>query len=298
MKPELVVLSRCDRIGDLILSLPCLDFLARAGVQQRVLHCLPYCSDIAEWAKYNALCEEICIEGVDRVIDRSKVRSVGVALNHNAHSVDFFRKSKLSWTIGPRSKVSALWSYRKTLKQNRSQVKKSEMHYNLDLVRSMLSEQDILIPDFVGLPALKTPSHWSSPLQASSIVFVVSNRGSAENWPIDRYLELAYEELERGASVDFLVSGHDAEDRIQAIRAAEAEKRGLRIVRDFNRLSELIVYLSSADKVVSSSTGPIHLANALGKNILGIYPTNRVQSFERWRPDGYWHSGELRLVEI
>ena len=49
-------------------------------------------------------------------------------------------------------------------------------------------------------------------------------------------------------------------------------------------LSELIALISLCTIFISNSTGPIHIAAALGKKTVGFYPKIRASSKERWGP--------------
>jgi ADP-heptose:LPS heptosyltransferase len=51
-------------------------------------------------------------------------------------------------------------------------------------------------------------------------------------------------------------------------------------------LDELISFIASADGLIANSTGPLHLAAALGKDALGIYPPMRPIHPGRWAPVG------------
>ena len=52
------------------------------------------------------------------------------------------------------------------------------------------------------------------------------------------------------------------------------------------KLDELISFISKADGLVAASTGPLHIAAALGKHALGIYPPIRPMHAGRWGPLG------------
>jgi len=49
-------------------------------------------------------------------------------------------------------------------------------------------------------------------------------------------------------------------------------------------LSELIALIDKADIFIANSTGPLHIAAALGKYIVGFYPNLLVCSAKRWGP--------------
>ena len=48
----------------------------------------------------------------------------------------------------------------------------------------------------------------------------------------------------------------------------------------------MISFLNHADGLVAASTGPLHIAAALGKHALGIYPPIRPMHPGRWAPLG------------
>lgn len=51
-------------------------------------------------------------------------------------------------------------------------------------------------------------------------------------------------------------------------------------------LKELIGFINAADGLVAASTGPLHIAAALGKYVLGLYPPIRPMNPQRWAPIG------------
>ncbi len=51
-------------------------------------------------------------------------------------------------------------------------------------------------------------------------------------------------------------------------------------------LAELVAVISHADGLVACSTGPLHIAAAMGKRTVGIYPPIRPMHPGRWGPVG------------
>jgi ADP-heptose:LPS heptosyltransferase len=51
-------------------------------------------------------------------------------------------------------------------------------------------------------------------------------------------------------------------------------------------LSQLLSLIRGADGMVAGSTGPLHIAAALGRRALGLYPGRLNDSAFRWRPLG------------
>lgn len=299
MSPKLLV-SRCDRLGDLVLSLPALGYLRDAGMKSIWLHTSTYAHAIGEWAQYNGLVDGVWAEGEETPLALLSDESVsGLSLFHCPEAVRAFRALGLKDTLGPRTKLNALWSYRSSVAQHRSRVEKSEMAYNVDMARAFLARRGLKAPEFRGLPALKVPPTWVSPAKRADLVIVASNGGSAHNWSMDRYIEHARHAMDtEGKSVQFLIHGTDAEDRIHAFRASSIVSRA-ELLPSFSSLRELVAHIAASGELLSSSTGPLHIAHAAGVPVIGIYPAQPlVQSYKRWRPDGYWHASPVKWLHI
>ncbi len=301
------IVSRADRLGDLVLSLPAVWQLKRALPDEKiVLHVSAYAGDLARLALHNQLCDSILIsDAKSRIFQGSEdLHSSGplslLALFHGAEVVALIRNLKNVESYGPRTKISSLWTFGKTFRQRRSQVKFSEMEYNLDLVNRFLERRQFLPPEFEGLPALSLPDDWTAVAEDSAEVAVFLNNGaSARNWPLEHYREVCLRLTAEGKRVDLHYGGVGADSLKREVEKSFPLSATLRIQDPFPRLQDLIVYLSKRKKVIASSTGPLHLAHALGIPVLGIYPREpKVQSFKRWRPHGYWHSAPLEFLEF
>jgi len=49
-------------------------------------------------------------------------------------------------------------------------------------------------------------------------------------------------------------------------------------------LKELMILIDNSDVFISNSTGPVHIAGALNRNIIGFYPNEKPMSDTRWKP--------------
>jgi ADP-heptose:LPS heptosyltransferase len=58
-------------------------------------------------------------------------------------------------------------------------------------------------------------------------------------------------------------------------------------------LQQMIALIAGADFFISNSTGPLHLARALGRPLLGIYTTVAACHPKRWGPYGWEESHTL-----
>jgi ADP-heptose:LPS heptosyltransferase len=295
-----ILVSRADRIGDLVLTLPAIGWLKRCTGAHVTLHCSAYAKDIGLWAKHNGVLDDLLFQDSEGQWNQPRASYAGLLSFFHTPSVrELLKHVSVPRSFGPRTKLAALWTYSRSLAQHRSRVEKSEMHYNLDLARRAMELWGYRAEEFRALPKLEVPAAWlEGYAKPRGLVVSLSNGGSAQNWQSSDYFRWV-EENAPDQPVDFLVAGLDA-----AVRKAELLRwRGYdeakhRVVESLPSVAHLVGYLSQAERLVASSTGPLHIAHAAGVDVLGIYPTKRVESFKRWRPDGYRHGAELKWIEI
>jgi lipopolysaccharide heptosyltransferase I len=100
-------------------------------------------------------------------------------------------------------------------------------------------------------------------LDSDGAVVLLPGAGRPEKmWPVERFRALA----ERLGDRALAVWGPGEEERARAIGCRMAPKTSLR---------ELAQLLKTASVVIGGDTGPLHLADALGTKVIGLYgPTN------------------------
>jgi len=115
------------------------------------------------------------------------------------------------------------------------------------------------------------------------VVLHPGSAGSAMNWGPQQYAELGRRLLAFGVRV--VVTGSSAE---RALTAEIGAAIGAAAVDFAGTLSigELGALLRRAALYVGSSTGPTHLAAAVGTPVLALYSPLRSQLPQRWRPLG------------
>ena len=106
--------------------------------------------------------------------------------------------------------------------------------------------------------------------------------GSARDWPSDRFAELAAH-LAAGRGLQVVVTGSGAESPL-ATGVVQGSGRGAVSVAGMLTVQELAAVLDGAAVFVSNSTGPLHLAVAMGTPVVGLYPPHPAMSKKRWGP--------------
>lgn len=110
------------------------------------------------------------------------------------------------------------------------------------------------------------------------------SKGSAVNWSLSRFEELAKLLLENGLTP--VITGTAAEgDRIRA-NSTLLQNNGVIDATGKLTLAELILFINDAHALVAASTGPLHIASQLNKPCVGLYTPLRPMHAGRWAPIG------------
>ena len=106
------------------------------------------------------------------------------------------------------------------------------------------------------------------------------SNGNAVEWPKSHFAELI-KILPNHVKI-YLTGSDKEEQKFSDLTLHE------RVIPLFGKLTldELTSFLSEADGVVVGSTGPLHIAAALGTRVLGLFPGQKDMNIERWGPIG------------
>ncbi|NLP12238.1 glycosyltransferase family 9 protein [bacterium] len=131
-------------------------------------------------------------------------------------------------------------------------------------------------------------------IRSPYIVVHPGSGGSARNWPAASYHQLI-ERLHHELNLPVLITGTENErlliDRVTRGIASS-------VIRVDGKLSikELAVLLKHARLLISNSTGPLHLAVALGAEVIGLYCPIAACSPDRWGP--YHRTDSVLMPEV
>ncbi len=175
--------------------------------------------------------------------------------------------------------------------EHRREGNRHEAEYNVNLLTGLgmpedLSDGPLEFPVVISGDEVKAAETMLQELGVQvgkkRIIIHPGSGGSARDWPVDRFAQLA-KRLSGSDTVQILVTGSESErDRVQSVvRTAGTgaiDLGGRCTVRD------LAAVIGQADLFVSNSTGPLHIAAAVGTPVLGIYPQLPAIGPQRWGP--------------
>ncbi len=299
MKKILVV--RADRLGDVILSTPVLEALKVKLPDAEISFLVqPPMKSILEGQGYRLLSFDPRVSFYEIVRSlKAENFDAAIVLQHNPKISMAVWMAGIPVRVGPLSKPTSWICFNRGVRQRRSRVEKHEAEYGLDLLRAFLASVGLTLESGEKYPPRVNAksSTKSNPVTfwCCNVVVHPGMGGSAHNWPAFHYSELIVGLLRSGKKVGITGGSSDrefvgpiVESIKEKISVAEAENLVLfggafEGEKDLS-LRELAEIFRGAQVVIAPSTGPLHLAAAVGARVIGLYPNTPVQSAKRWGP--------------
>jgi ADP-heptose:LPS heptosyltransferase len=283
-----VLVVRTDRVGDVLLTTPVSTALReafpRAGISWLVR---AYTAPLLE---HNPDVDQVLVD------DGGPVAALAARIGRERFDVAIVAlpRGRIAWAlwragvptrIGPASKLSSLL-FTKRVWQHRSEGKKHEADYNLELLgalgvpfkrhptRLVLTDAEtrearaLLVSRGVG---------FSKPL----VILHPGSGGSSARWPPGHFAALG-DRLQAGGC-EAIVTAGPGED-FQDAMTATMERPPLFLPPGSLGLRGLAAVISCADLLATNSTGPLHLAVALGVPTVSVFSPMPTCHPTRWGP--------------
>jgi ADP-heptose:LPS heptosyltransferase len=291
-----ILISRTDSIGDVVLTLPLAGLL-----KERI----PSCRVVFLCAAYTRPVVEVC-ENVDEVLDWSALQRlpedeqirqlrqqcVDIVLHVFPRSAiaRLAKKAGIKRRFGTMSRFYHWWTCNNLIPLSRKNSPLHEAELNIGLAQRLIgSDLPSLrdVPRYYGLTRLPAlPERLREVLDAGrfNLILHPKSQGSAPEWSEGRYLQL----LRQLSPLQFniIFTGTEAEGKQVARLRQEVVNIGGKDLTGTTNLTELLALIANADGLIAASTGPLHIAAALGKYTLGLFAPIRPMHPGRWKPIG------------
>ncbi len=296
---QTLLVSRTDAIGDVVLTLPVCGQLKRM---------FPGCRVVLIGRTYTAAVAAACpwiddflnVDELLRLPASAQVAALrefkALAIIHvfpNKHLAWLARKAKIPVRIGTRNRWFHWLTCNRLVALSRMNSPLHEAQLNLQLLQPLGKSRVLPLPFVAELgklaPTEPLASQWLQLLENRqptqlNIVLHPRSRGSAREWGLLNFGQLA--QLLHRAGHRVFVTGTAAEGEELAGWLAENAASITANLTGQLSLPQLIAFIANADGLVAGSTGPLHLAAALGRHALGLYPPIRPMHPGRWAPLG------------
>jgi len=279
-----IIISRTDSIGDVVLTLPlCIWLRKHFPTSSLVYLCSSYTRSVVEC--FSPIHQIILLEDLEAMTkkERNKALEADVILHvfPNQKIAQWAKGAKIPQRIGTSHRWNH-WIYCNVrVDFSRKNSSMNEAQLNFYLLKPLGLSQ---IPAFSSLLNVSDDFRVQN-IQAISENYVVLHplsKGSAVDYPLEKYVELAKLLVEKGFKV--VVTGTSAEsdrigDRFENLPGV------INGVARFS-LQELMELIKHSKGIVACSTGPLHLAGAMNVRLVGLYSSRKPIDAGRWSPLG------------
>ena len=288
-----IIISRTDNIGDVMLTLPfaglikqkyptaTLIFIGKKYIRPIIESCEHF-SKFIEWDEVSALPYEDQL-----LVFKNLDAEVIIHVFPNPEIASLAYKARIPNRIGTSHRSYHWLSCNKLVNFTRKKSDLHEAQLNVKLAEPLgikhiptLEElQDLYgfnrIPQWTGADLIDT--------NRFNLILHPKSRGSAREWEWKNWNELA--DILPKEKFKLFVTGTETEGEEIRKNLLAGHPDIIDLTGKLD-LSQLIAFISKVDGLVACSTGPLHIAAALGKRAIGLYPSIRPMHPGRWAPLG------------
>jgi ADP-heptose:LPS heptosyltransferase len=306
-KPKNILIVRTDRIGDVVLSLPLaglikkhypdckVSFLLRDYTKE-IIYSHPHIDEILILKEENG---KIPVNSnVEQLMEKSFDSCIIVYPTLITGLIVFLSRIKVRVGSGYRW-YSFLFNRR--VYEHRKYAEKHELEFNVSLLKvfginEIVTRNNVIFDIKINPAALEhvkgTLNSYGVNLNTKLIIAHPGSGGSAVDLPLEKFAKIV-SFLNDIEEVTVIITGSEDEKKICELVSGDTNV--INLAGKFS-LSELAALISCSSVFISNSTGPIHIAAALGNFIIGFYPKILACSQERWGP--YTKNKAVFLPEI
>jgi ADP-heptose:LPS heptosyltransferase len=283
-----ILIVRTDRLGDVLLTTPVSTALRRMFPRARISWLVrPYTAPLLE---NNPDIDRILVdrgESPHRLADclREGRFDAAIVAYPRWRIVWALWLARVPVRIGPANKAYCILLNRR-IRQRRSKGKKHEADYNLELLGTLGVSFERYPTRYVATDEERKAARRVIEAKGISgakpfVILHPGSGGSSARWPLGHFAALGDGLQTDGC--DLVVTGGPGEDH-EGVMAAAMRRTPVFVAAGSVSVRELAAILSWADLVVTNSTGPLHLAVALGVPTVSIFSPLPKRHPARWGP--------------
>ena len=282
-----ILICRTDNIGDVVLTLPLAGYLKQRWPGATVdFLCRRYAAPVVEQCG-----------NVDHVLTFDKGDDAARIFAGGAYDIVIFaypdralasaaRRARVAQRVGTSHRLYHLINCNRLAHFNRSKSRLHEAQLNFELLRPLGIDYSPALSDIPALYGLRAPRLAAAEsLRAEApfnLILHPKSNGNGREWPLAHYESLA-RRLQAVPGIAIWVTGSAAEGAILRRDAPGLfELPHVRQLLGTVDLAGLTAMIGAADGLVASGTGPLHMAAALGRPALGLFPPIQPIDIARW----------------
>ncbi len=288
-----IIISRTDGIGDVILTLPICGLLKEKFLGIRILFLarnytrpvVECCIHVDEFISYDEF------EKAPSTVDFLKQLNADIILHiFPRKNIAYAAKDAgIAARIGTSHRAYHWITCNERPNLGRKNSKLHEAQLNMVLLESLGMVKEVAlesIPSYYGFNKVKPLPEKLTALidrEKFNLILHPKSHGSAREWGVFNFNKLI--ELLPADKFKIFISGSASESEILKDWLVKLPSGVVDLTGSVS-LEELISFINDCDGLVAASTGPLHIAAALGKYSLGLFAPIRPVHPGRWAPLG------------
>ncbi len=293
MTPTRIVVSRSDGIGDVVLTLPLAGVLKERFPDCHVLFLgSAYVRPVVELSRHvDRFVDWTALRALDRGAQERAIRELGAdCIVHafpRAEIAGLARRAGIPVRIGTAGRLQHWTTCNRRVRFSRKRSDLHEAQLNLKLLRPLGIDRSFRLdelPRYYGIqPAVRAPGPADEAGRKMHVILHPRSKGSAREWGTENFRRL----IELLPAHRYRISVTGSREEGESLRGSGLfDLPQVEDVTGRFALGELVSFIGQADALVAASTGPLHVAAALGKRAIGLYPPIRPMHPGRWAPLG------------
>lgn len=278
-----VILSRTDSIGDVVLTLPMAGYIKKFFPKSRIIFLgRNYTRDVVALSEH-----------VDEFIswDETKELPKADVIIHVFPVKEIARaakKARINLRVGTTNRLFHWGTCNKLVKLSRKNSDLHESQLNIKLLGALNIPTEVElneIKNYYGFTKVEMLSEeWKNQLDASrkNVILHPKSKGSAREWGLDNFSEL----ISALPKDEFKVFISGTKEEGGLCKPLLEKHKDVTDLTGKMNLKQFISFINHADALVAASTGPLHIASALGKKAIGLFAPMRPIHPGRWKPLG------------
>jgi ADP-heptose:LPS heptosyltransferase len=282
-----LIISRTDSIGDVVLTLPMAGYIKQHFPKSRIIFLgRNYTRDVVALSEH-----------VDEFLSWDELKNMSAAEQKSRLKADIFvhvfpvkeiasaaKKAGVPIRVGTTNRLYHWWTCNKLISLSRKNSPLHEAQLNLKLLSFLGVPTDVpleKIPTYYGC----TKARQAEPELLNlidknkfNVILHPKSKGSAREWgldnfsnlikalPADRYKIFISGTKEEGELIKDLIKNHPSVTDLTGKLS----------------LSQFVSFINACDGLVAASTGPLHIAAAVGKKAIGLFAPMRPIHPGRW----------------
>ena len=292
--PRRIVVSRTDRIGDVVLSLPLLGLLRQRWPQAElwfltrrytrpIAEASEYVDTVVEWPDHDTATDDdraalLASTGADVLLHLFPRRELATAA----------RRAAIPRRIGTGRRWYHWLTCTERVSVSRKRSDLNEAQLNLKVAAPLLDRTDYTLAElvpYIGLTRTRPlDQRWGALIDSHrfNVLLQPLTGGTVPAWPLERFAALAG--ILPADRYRIFITGSAPEGDTLRPWLASLPPHVVDVTGQ--PLDQLMAFIAATDGVVAASTGPLHIAAALGARTLGLYPAPETRVLGRWHPLG------------